>query len=83
MSAGNHARLSDTIELLMPSFLTAWYTVGPRGRRVTARLPGTGLFWTERLPPPKASHARRGWTFVVIWGAIAALMIAHFAGFVP
>ena len=75
MSAGNHARLSDTIELLMPSL--------PRGRRVTARLRGTGLFWTERLPPPKPSHARRGWTFVVIWGAIAALMIAHFAGFVP
>jgi hypothetical protein len=24
----------------------AWYTVGPRGRRVTAGLPGTGLFFT-------------------------------------
>jgi Protein of unknown function (DUF4236) len=29
----------------------ARYTVGPRGRRVTLGLPGTGLFWTERVPP--------------------------------
>jgi hypothetical protein len=25
----------------------AWYTVGPRGRRVTLGVPGTGLYWTE------------------------------------
>ncbi len=27
-----------------------WYTVGPRGRRVTLGIPGSGLFWTQRLP---------------------------------
>ena len=29
----------------------AWYTIGPRGRRVTLGLPGTGLYWTELRPP--------------------------------
>jgi len=33
----------------------AWYTVGPRGRRVTLGLPGTGLYWTETVPPAVAS----------------------------
>jgi hypothetical protein len=27
-----------------------WYTAGPRGQRATLALPGTGLFWTQRLP---------------------------------
>jgi hypothetical protein len=27
----------------------AWYTVGPRGQRVTVGAPGTGIFWTERV----------------------------------
>jgi hypothetical protein len=29
----------------------AWYTVGPRGGRATLGLPGTGLFWMEKVPP--------------------------------
>ena len=29
----------------------AWYTTGPRGRRVTAGGPGTGLFLTQQSPP--------------------------------
>ncbi len=35
----------------------AWYTIGPRGRRVTFGLPGTGLSWTQRLPPAAPPHA--------------------------
>jgi hypothetical protein len=30
----------------------AWYTIGPRGRRVTVGLPGAGIFYTEHIPPP-------------------------------
>ncbi len=35
----------------------AWYTIGPRGRRVTLGLPGTGLSWTDHVPPAALSHA--------------------------
>jgi hypothetical protein len=34
----------------------AWYTVGPRGRRVTLGIPGSGLYWTERLPAAAPPH---------------------------
>ena len=38
----------------------AWYTVGPRGRRVSVGLPGTGLFWTATAPPgPPIRHHHR------------------------
>ena len=36
-----------------------WLTGGPRGARATVGAPGTGLFWTERIPaatPPNARH---------------------------
>ena len=35
----------------------AWYTFGPRGRRVTLGLPGTGLYRTEHVPPAAPPHA--------------------------
>ena len=35
----------------------AWYTVGPRGRRVTLGLPGSGLYLTEHLSPAARSHS--------------------------
>ncbi len=34
----------------------AWYTIGQRGQRVTLGLPGTGIFYTQRLPPAGAPH---------------------------
>ena len=37
----------------------ARYTVGPRGRRVTLGMPGTGLFYTRRLPDDGAPRSRR------------------------
>src|SRR5260370_23332283 len=43
----------------------AWYTIGPRGRRVTLGLPGTGLYWTERIPPAAAPHAGHRTAFVL------------------
>ncbi len=37
----------------------AWITVGPRGRRVTLGLPGSGLYWTENMPPASARGSLR------------------------
>ena len=34
----------------------AWYTVGSHGQRATLGLPGTGLFWTERIGGKPAGH---------------------------
>ncbi len=34
----------------------AWLTVGPRGGRVTLGIPGSGVFWTQRLPAAGAPH---------------------------
>ena len=31
-----------------------WYTIGPKGRRATIGLPGSGLYWTQHYPP--AAH---------------------------
>ena len=33
------------------------FTIGPRGRRVTTSRPGTGLYWTEQVPPTAPPHA--------------------------
>lgn len=38
----------------------AWYTVGSRGQRATVGLPGTGLFWTERIGKEHAAQNRSG-----------------------
>ena len=35
-----------------------WYTIGPRGQRVTAGLPGSGLFVTEKRPAPRRRSYR-------------------------
>jgi Protein of unknown function (DUF4236) len=52
-----------------------WLTVGPRGRRVTVGAPGTGLYWTEQIPPAAAPHAghRAAFGLVVILLALAAV----------
>jgi hypothetical protein len=44
----------------------AWWTVGPRGRRATVGLPGTGLFWTERVPPAAPPHHGHRLAFIVV-----------------
>src|ERR1700733_287736 len=33
-----------------------WYTIGPRGQRVTAGRPGSGLFVTEKISPGPAAQ---------------------------
>jgi hypothetical protein len=47
---GLRANLSRSGVSLSVGRRGAWYTAGPRGQRATVGLPGTGLFWTERLP---------------------------------
>jgi hypothetical protein len=41
----------------------AWFTTGPRGRRATVGLPGSGLFVTQHFPPSSAHHAGRWLVF--------------------
>jgi hypothetical protein len=52
----------------------AWYTVGPRGGRTTVDLPGTGLFWTERVPPAAPPHAGHRLAFVVVVVLVVGLL---------
>ena len=56
----------------------AWYTIGPRGRRVTLGLPGTGLYWTE-TPPARPVHYAHRAPFVVA-AVIALGLIGMLAG---
>ena len=57
----------------------AWLTVGPRGRRETLGIPGTGIYWTENIPPSAAPHAghRSAFGLAVILLAIAAVFFLH------
>lgn len=48
----------------------AWYTVGPRGRRVTVGLPGSGLYWTEHYPPASEPHAGHRLAFALLVVAV-------------
>ena len=60
-----------------------WYTVGPRGRRATVGLPGTGLFWTETepwarreaIPPGPLVQGHHRLAFVLM--IIAALVVVY------
>ena len=61
----------------------AWYTVGPHGRRrVTLGLPGTGIYYTESVPPAAPPHAghRSAFVFVVLLVIGALMLIAGHGG---
>jgi hypothetical protein len=53
----------------------AWFTAGPRGRRATVGLPGSGLFWTERVNVPHAVKGRSAGSHSL--GEALALAVAH------
>jgi hypothetical protein len=53
----------------------AWYTVGPRGRRVSIGIPGTGLYWTERIPPAHAPHYGHRAAFVILAVIVVGLLV--------
>jgi hypothetical protein len=52
----------------------AWWTVGPRGGRATLGVPGTGLFWTEKVPPATPPTARHRVAFIVVVLVVVALL---------
>jgi hypothetical protein len=58
----------------------AWYTIGPQGRRVTVGLPGSGLYWTEQVPPASAPHAGHRFAFVLAAVIVLAAVFAIFGG---
>jgi hypothetical protein len=57
----------------------AWFTISPRGRRISVGLPSTGLWWTESHPwayrqpippgPPIRGHHRVAFVLIVIASA--------------
>ncbi len=54
----------------------AWYTVGPRGRRVSLGVPGTGVYWTEKVSPTAPVHAGHRSGFVVVLIVVGLLVLA-------
>jgi hypothetical protein len=52
-----------------------WLTVGSRGVRATAGIPGTGVFWTERVSPARTPHGGHQLAFVVLV-LVAVLFVA-------
>jgi len=56
----------------------AWWTLGPRGSRVSVGLPGTGISYTEQLssaPPP-----RRGSELALALIALGIVLLLAFVG---
>jgi hypothetical protein len=53
----------------------AWWTVGRRGQRATVGLPGSGLYWTERVPPAPPPHGGHRLAFVVVVIAVVGLPV--------
>jgi hypothetical protein len=52
-----------------------WLTAGPRGRRATVGLPGTGLFWTEKIPPARTLERWR-WPILIAGVIVATYLLA-------
>jgi hypothetical protein len=57
-----------------------WCTVGPRGRRVTLGLPGTGLYWTEKVPPHAPPHGGHRLAFALVVLIGVGLLVRLIAG---
>jgi len=52
-----------------------WFTVGPRSGRATVGLPGSGLYWTEKVSPAAPLHAGHRWIFVLALLAVVLLAV--------
>ena len=53
-----------------------WYTIGAHGhRQVALGLPGSGLWWTETIPPARAPHTGHRIAFAVL--VVAVLMAIY------
>jgi hypothetical protein len=60
-----------------------WFTAGPRGRRATVGMPGTGLFWTEKIPPARTQKEpstvlveRWRWPILIAGVVVATCLLA-------
>jgi Protein of unknown function (DUF4236) len=54
-----------------------WYTMGPRGQRVTVGAPETGLFWTEHRRVTRAPllvQALAYFAIAVVWALFTLVM---------
>ncbi len=71
---GLRANISKSGVSLSIGHRGAWFTIGPRGRRATLGLPGSGIYWTERVPPARAPHAGHQLLFVLL----ALIVLAAF-----
>ena len=56
---GLRVNLSRSAASLSIGRRSAWFTLGPRRPRVTLGAPGTGLYWTEAVPPARLPPAGR------------------------
>ncbi len=63
---GLRANISKSGVSLSIGHRGAWYTIGPRGRRATLGLPGTGMYWTEHVPPARPVHAGHQLIFALL-----------------
>ena len=77
--AGLRVNLSKGGASLSIDHRGAWYTVGPRGGRATLGLPGTGLFWTEKVPPaaPRGTAWRSSFLARVDSELSCPVLVAH------
>ena len=53
----------------------AWITIGPRGKRATVGWPGSGLFYTEKIPPAARIHGGHRAAFAIVIVAIGLLIL--------
>jgi len=53
-----------------------WYTIGPRGRRVTLGIPGTGVYWTEKITAANEPHGgHRLSTVLFVFALVGAIAV--------
>ena len=69
---GHRVNLSKSGASLSVGRRGLWNTIGHHRRRVTVGAPGTGLYWTETIPPARPPHAvhRLAFAAVVIGGLV-------------
>jgi hypothetical protein len=71
---GLRVNLSKSGASLSVGHRGAWWTFGRRGGRATLGLPGTGLFWTERVPPAAPPHGGHRLAFAVVVVLVVGLL---------
>lgn len=52
----------------------AWLTFGPRSKRATVGLPGTGLSWTEQASSKSSPQRVRAYT-IMVWVTLAFMAL--------